>query len=178
MGKFQKDPERTARVFEMYARNGTVPRARIRYEMPLYEIAQRLRDSHLEVPAHIQEVLVHCGSAAELAFVGEFASRTGVGVVDHRCLRLGATDVRLQGRERGYMVDLMVERNGFKLAVELDGMGFHHTTDAQVARDYARERRLVLSGCTVIRFTAAEVFGHAKQAWVEVFRILEVRADA
>lgn len=176
MREFRADPERTARVFEMYARNGTVPRARIRHEMPLFEIAHRLKEWHLEVPAHVQEVLVHCGSAAELAFVGEFAARSGVGVVDHRCIRLGDTDVRLQGRETGYLVDLLVDRHTFKLAIEIDGYGFHHMADEQVARDYARERRIVRSGCSLIRFTAREVFANAKECWREVDRILKARA--
>jgi len=54
-------------------------------------------------------------------------------------------------------------------------MGFHHMKAEQVAADYVRERRLVLVGCTVIRFTAQEVFSNPHECWRQVDAILEAR---
>lgn len=149
--------------------------ARMRYQLTPAEIAVQMSNLKLEVPEHIHPVLLNCGSAAELNFVGEFAMRDGCGVLDHRALRCGATDVRLQHRVNGYRVDLMAERKGFMLAIEVDGMGWHHMTPEQVAADYLRERRLVLVGCSVVRFTAAEVFRDRQECWRQVDAILEAR---
>lgn len=151
---------------------------RRRFEMPLTVVSSYLDNWKLSIPAHVKDVLTHCGSAAELSFVAGFAKRCGVGVVDHRTLRLGDTDVRLQSRARGYFVDLMAERGACRLAIEVDGMGFHNRSEEQVEKDYIRERRLTLVGCSVIRFTAREAFGQRDECWRQIDAILERRANA
>lgn len=148
---------------------------RPRAPLPIFELKAQCARYLIDVPAHVLEVLTHCGSAAELNFVGHFAMLPGVGVVDHRCLRRGDTDVRLQSRAAAYRIDLMAERGGFRLAIEIDGMAFHHRTADQVQADYLRERRLVAVGYSVVRFTAAEVFRDRAECWRQVESILRAR---
>lgn len=45
-----------------------------------------------------------------------------------------------------------------KLVVEVDGHDFHEKTKQQASRDRDRDRKLLLSGCPVIRFTGSDVF--------------------
>lgn len=60
-----------------------------------------------------------------------------------------------------------------RLVVELDGHDFHERTKAQARRDKSRDRLLVRSGWTVIRFTGGEVHADAGSCLEQVVRILD-----
>jgi hypothetical protein len=45
-----------------------------------------------------------------------------------------------------------------RLVVEVDGHEFHEKTKDQASRDRDRDRKLMLAGCPVIRFTGSDVF--------------------
>lgn len=47
---------------------------------------------------------------------------------------------------------------GEKIAVEVDGHEFHEKTKEQAARDKSRDRELITSGWTVVRFTGSEIW--------------------
>lgn len=64
---------------------------------------------------------------------------------------------------RKYRVDFLInsiDENGkeIKLIVECDGHDFHEKTKIQAQRDKKRDRELILSGYTVLRFTGSEIF--------------------
>lgn len=61
----------------------------------------------------------------------------------------------------------------YSLAIEIDGHEFHEKTKEQVAKDKARERRLVRSGHYVVRFAGSEVFADPVACWKEVISIAE-----
>ena len=88
---------------------------------------------------------------------------------------MGDVLLTLQVRCAGFRIDAVVSDATTQLAVEIDGMAFHHRTKEQVAADYLRQRRIVVKGYTVIRFTAQEVFGDAAECWRQVRAILAAR---
>lgn len=120
--------------------------------------------------------LANCGSAAEAFFARGFLKREGVQCRDNRAFTPDRT-LELQVRASGYYIDAVVSSDTLSLAVEIDGMGFHHRSKEQVAADYIRERRLVLKGYTVIRFTAQEVFSGPAECWRQIEAILTARAN-
>ena len=64
------------------------------------------------------------------------------------------------------------EHHKVKLAVELDGHEFHEKTKEQAAKDRARERRLILNGWLVVRFTGSEIYADARKCVSEVARVI------
>lgn len=117
-----------------------------------------------------------CASAAEAYFVRPFLSRSGA-TSDGHTATCDGTAVRLQAPARIYRIDAVVTRAGFSLAIEIDGLAYHHRTRQQIAADYLRERRLVLMGHTVIRFTAPEVFRSPEECWRQIDAILAQRCN-
>lgn len=120
-------------------------------------------------------VLRRCGSAAEVYFLRPFLERGGLVVHDDGSATAAPLTVRLQHAVKGYSVDVLVESPGFKLAIEVDGMAFHHRSKEKVAADYLRQRRIVARGYTVIRFTAAEAFDNAPECWRQIGAIFAAR---
>lgn len=57
-----------------------------------------------------------------------------------------------------YRIDFAVACTMGWLAVEIDGHDFHEKTKEQASGDRQRERHLVASGYTVIRFTGSDVW--------------------
>lgn len=121
--------------------------------------------------------LERCGSAAEVFFLRPFLERAGI-VVDGNKVTLGSITVALQHQVKGYKADVLVTEGSYQLAIEVDGMAFHHRSREQVAADYLRQRRIVARGYTVIRFTAPEVFKDAGECWRQVDAILAARRAA
>lgn len=117
-------------------------------------------------PAEAEPSLRVCGSAAEAYFVRAFFTRTWSGERPALSLQVPCL---------GFRIDVVVTDARGALAIEIDGMAFHHRSREQVAADYLRERRIVARGYTVIRFTAPEVFGNADECWRQVEVILAAR---
>lgn len=115
------------------------------------------------------------GSAAEAFFLRPFTLREGVTYPALGRAVVGSLEVRVQVPCTTYRIDAVVLEGNFRLAIEIDGMAFHQSTQEQVAADYLRERRMVLKGYTVIRFTAQEVFRDADDCWRQVEAILAAR---
>lgn len=57
-----------------------------------------------------------------------------------------------------YRLDIALERGPHRVCVEIDGWAYHHATEAQEARDAARDLALRMTGWTVIRLPASRVF--------------------
>lgn len=117
------------------------------------------------------------GSAAEAFFIRPFTLRAGFTISpdDRSVATAGGLIVGLQLKCRRYYIDAAITDGLTKLAVEIDGIAWHHWTKEQVAKDYLRERRIVLEGYTVIRFTAQEVFKDADECWRQISAILSNR---
>lgn len=45
-----------------------------------------------------------------------------------------------------------------KVAIEIDGHDYHHTSKKQVAHDYERENNLKLDGYEILRFTGSQIY--------------------
>jgi very-short-patch-repair endonuclease len=113
-------------------------------------------------------ILTRCGSAAEVFFLRPFLERPDVAVHEDGSATAAGLTVSLQHQVHQYAVDVLVRAGSFALAIEIDGMAFHHRSKEQVAADYSRQRRIVARGYTVIRYTAAEVFGDAAECWRQI----------
>jgi hypothetical protein len=113
-----------------------------------------------------------CGSAAEVFFLAPFLHRQAA-KLENGAAVCGKDVLTIQVPIRGYRADAVLTRSLFKLAIEIDGLAFHHRSAEQIASDYLRQRRIVCAGHTVIRFTAAEVFGNAAECWRQIDIILE-----
>lgn len=138
-----------------------------------------------DYPAAALSFLCCCESAAEAFLAREVVRQPGayIGEADTETrgtARFGCDDdlsVRLQVPLRSLRIDMVAElaQSRFKLAIEVDGLGFHQRSAEQIASDYLRERRLVALGYTVIRFTAQEVFVRPAECWRQVDAILSSR---
>lgn len=74
------------------------------------------------------------------------------------------------GRDR---VDFLISFDGHSLAIEADGHDFHEKTKVQAQHDKARDRRLLLAGYPVVRFTGQEIYADPYLAAAEALDILE-----
>lgn len=125
-------------------------------------------------PAAALPLMRLCGSAAEAFFVRPFANRAGF-AMDGEGARAGTLSLRLQVPCAGFRIDAVIAEGSTQIAVEIDGMAFHHRSKEQVAADYLRQRRIVAKGFTVIRYTAQEAFGAADECWRQIDIILAAR---
>lgn len=131
-------------------------------------------------PESAEPFFCQCGSAAEAYFARPFIAAF-MGELQYPKVNVAAShgiSFELQARCAGYWIDALICNGRFSLAVEIDGHAFHHRTQEQVANDYLRQRRIVLVGHTVVRFTAQEVFSDANECWRQVFEILASRRKA
>lgn len=128
-------------------------------------------------PPEAKALLVGCGSAAEAYFLRAIAGRPPYRM-DGSEATYGRWAVRVQWPVRKYRLDIGLLGQGFNLAIEIDGIGFHHRSVEQVAADYLRERRIVAQGFTVIRFTAQEAFSKPDECWDQIDHILASRKAA
>lgn len=130
-------------------------------------------------PEHATDFLAQCGSAAEAFFARAFILRDDVVYIPFPrgtiAASVGQLILELQVPCTLYTIDALVSSAAMQLAIEVDGMAFHSKTREQVASDYLRERRLVLKGNTVIRFTAQEVMAKASECWRQVESIFAAR---
>lgn len=131
--------------------------------------------TRFKYPKAAEDILAECGSAAEAWFIRPFCLRPGFCHGEGRTAAAGDVTIELQARAATYLIDVVVRRGDFALAVEIDGLQYHTRTGEQVARDYVRERRIVLVGYTVIRFTAQEAFAKSDECWRQIDAILERR---
>lgn len=71
-----------------------------------------------------------------------------------------------------YRADFAVFAGDVKIAVECDGFAYHDATKEKATKDKQRERRLIMSGFTVVRFSAIEVMESAPACASEVLRCI------
>lgn len=141
----------------------------------------RVRDwlrsmGHSNVPPKILDVLAWCDSAAELRFAWVVANLPGGQALGDRTLVLDDVTLELQYAVGSYRIDCVAHVTGFSLAIEIDGMPFHHATDEQVAADNLRQRRVIArTGFPVVRFTAREALTQPEECWRQVAAILDTR---
>lgn len=76
-----------------------------------------------------------------------------------------------------YRIDILIEAETWRLAIECDGFDFHDRTKQQAAYDRARDRELILIGITTIRFTGSEIVHSAERCAEEAIRVLEYLDD-
>lgn len=141
----------------------------------LFPFRSWAKSVRFEFPNDAGGFLQTCGSAAEAYFARPFASRPRV-TFDGSKATHGKDTLELQVPVGRYRLDAVVCRSDFRLGVEIDGMQWHHRTAQQVAADYLRQRRIVCSGLTVIRFTAQEAFKDAGECWRQIDAILEANS--
>lgn len=128
-------------------------------------------------PEKAQAFLKWTGSAAEAFFVRAFCHRPGF-FIDSGLDRQGVSGglgLELQMPIGRYRVDCVLSDVDFSLCIEIDGLSFHRMKAEQVAADYLRQRRLVLQGHTVIRFTADEAIHETAECWRQVDAIMKAR---
>lgn len=91
---------------------------------------------------------------------------------ERRVSPFDCTDVYLQAQIGAYRVDFLFDdqfagRRRF-IVVELDGHDWHERTKAQAARDKRRDRALVSSGFSILRFTGSEIYADPGECLQEV----------
>jgi len=133
-------------------------------------------DTAFRYPPEALDTLSRCGSAAEAYFLRALFSRPEL-VTDPKLVYRGL-EVRIQHPCRKYRLDVAILAPVVPLAIEIDGIAFHHRSAEQVAEDYLRQRRIAASGYSVIRFTAQEAFGQPDECWNQVDHILAARTAA
>jgi very-short-patch-repair endonuclease len=128
-----------------------------------------------EYPADAGAVLDRVGSPAEAHFVREAFQLPGTWFDGEQVIYLQGAAIRVQVPCGPYSIDAVVERDGTRLAIEIDGLAYHGRTQAQFEADYRRERYVLTSGYVVIRFTASETLSNPRACWRSTFRLLRVR---
>lgn len=134
--------------------------------------------ARFEYPIEAEGFLGRCGSAAEAFFARPFTLRPDVEYPRGKLAVAGLYSLELQVPCAGYRIDAVLNDSSTSLAIEIDGMAFHSRSKEQVANDYLRQRRIVLKGHTVIRFTAREVFQSPEECWRQVEAILAARRQS
>lgn len=81
-----------------------------------------------------------------------------------------------QERVGNSRIDFVLRFKQSVLGVEVDGHEFHERTKEQAQRDKARDRRLLMAGYPVIRFTGSEVYENPYHAAAEALDVLEAMA--
>lgn len=162
--------ERTRAEFPMLA--GDVIRAGMKGGDVFFPFRSWAAAQRFAYPADAENFLAECQSAAEAYFARPFVLRAGVEYPEPRVARAGELELRLQVNVANYRVDFVLECRVARLAIEIDGMAFHHRFREQIAQDYLRQRRIVLRGYPVIRFTAQEVFSDPNECWRQIDSIM------
>ena len=142
-------------------------------ELRKRETREWLHAMKIVAPDDALEVLSVAGSGAEARFAWECARQPGTLAVRPRSFVLGPITLELQVPVRMYRADFIARRGSFQLAIEIDGMGFHHQSVDQVEADYVRQRRFALAGYSVVRFSAREALTQPAECWRQVVAILE-----
>lgn len=140
---------------------------------PPFPFESWAREARFQVPEGSAPFFCRCASAAEAFFIRPFIAR-GVVFSEDRAVK-DRTELAVAVPCRRYFIDAVVTTGTFRLAIEIDGLAYHHRSRQQIAADYLRERRLVLAGYTVIRLTAPEVFASPEECWRQIDAILETR---
>ena len=116
---------------------------------------------HVEDPAHLMRVLEEKSKRAESAFEREVLKR----------LVLAGYRVTPQWRVGAYRIDLVVEANDKRLAVECDGDRYHPLE--KLGEDMERQAILERMGWTFSRIRGSEFFRDADRALAPVFNKLK-----
>lgn len=125
-----------------------------------------------EYPEAARHLFARTGSAAEAFFLRAFATRPGA-TFDDCAVTVGHVTCTPQASIDRYRVDFTVRCAELVLAVEVDGLHFHHRMESQIQSDYARARRIIAAGFPVVRFTAREVFDDSHACWLELDSIID-----
>jgi very-short-patch-repair endonuclease len=144
-------------------------------DAPQFYFALWAANNLFTYPEAARDFLSHCGSAAEAFFARPFtlqfpAAEKKVATAP------GGYRMELQVACAGYWLDALVSDPWSSLAIEIDGAAWHYMSKERWAADYARQRRIVLKGHTVVRFTAQEAFADPDECWRQIEIILAARA--
>lgn len=142
-----------------------------------FPFASWAREAGYPYDRRFTAIYARCGSAAEVYFLRPFLERDGCVLDSAGRAVAGDTTLTVQHSIGSYRADMLVTAGALALAIEIDGMAFHHRSAAQVANDYRRQRRIVARGYTLIRFTAAEAFHDAAECWRQVDAIIAARLE-
>jgi very-short-patch-repair endonuclease len=123
-------------------------------------------------PSRAARMLARTGSAAEAYFIRELFEYDDTYCDGDGYAHVDDVTVAVQVPCSCYRIDATAEQDGWRLAIEVDGLAFHHRTQEQVAADYARQRRILCAGYIVARFTAKEAIRKPAECWPDVFDIL------
>ncbi len=131
--------------------------------------------ARFDYPEGARHLFCKTGSAAEAFFFRPLTQRIGATfAADH--VGYGEMKVYPQHLVNKYRLDFAVHDGPTRIAVEVDGLQFHHRSAEQIEGDYLRARRIIAAGYTVVRYTAAEAFRDAAECWAQLDAILATRA--
>lgn len=145
---------------------------RLTEERPHFPFKSWAAANRFPYPPKAEDFLRFTQSAAEAFFVQPFIQRAGVAFPGGRFAEADGLKVELQAKCAGYQIDVLVTGKSTGIAVEIDGLTFHRMTKEQVAADYLRQRRILLRGYPVARFTAQEAFAEPDECWRQLEAIL------
>lgn len=74
-----------------------------------------------------------------------------------------------------FLIDFYYKEEHYLFVLECDGHDFHEKTKEQVRSDKERERNLLASGYTVIRFTGSEIYNDSFECATEALTIIQKR---
>jgi very-short-patch-repair endonuclease len=123
-------------------------------------------------PPRAKPLLLQTGSAAEAFLLRELFEYDDTYCDHDGCAHVDDVTIAVQVPCGSYRIDATAEQDGWRLAIEVDGLAFHRATQEQVAADYYRERRILRAGYIVTRFTAKEAMVRPQECWRDVFDIL------
>ena len=133
--------------------------------------------THFAYPERAASLLQRVESAAEAWLVRDLLAIPGAIYDGGSVVFFRGAAVRVQVPAGKYRVDIVVEFEQTRLAVEVDGLEHHGMTQAQFTWDHFRARQLMIGGYVVVRFTANEAMTRPRSCWRDTFAILKTRTS-
>lgn len=143
-----------------------------------FDVVTWARAAHFDIPDRALSLLQRVESPAEAFIVRELFALPGALYDGGDRVYCHGAAVGVQVPALRYRVDLLVELERTRLAVEIDGLEYHGLTQAQFTRDHFRARQLLIAGYIVVRFTANEAMARPRSCWRDIFAVLATRRSA
>jgi very-short-patch-repair endonuclease len=121
-------------------------------------------------------MLARCGSPAEAYFLRRLFESSSTLYAGKESAYCRGVTITPQVRCHPYRIDVVAKRGRVRVALEIDGFEYH-SSRAQVASDYHRQRRLLCAGYIVMRFTASEAMARPAECWRDVFSAIRAHAS-
>lgn len=142
-----------------------------------FDFATWARADRFAYPERAVSLLQRVESAAEAWLVRDLFSIQGVLYDGGDRAHYHGAAISVQVPAGKYRVDVVVEFEQIRLAIEVDGLEYHGMTQAQFTRDHFRARQLMIGGYVVVRFTANEAMTRPRWCWRDTFAILKTRTS-